>query len=723
MADYYKILGVSQNASKNDIDRAFYKIKSKFSSEDVEDPYFKNFYRRILEAYNVLSNDNLKAQYDKKFDLSERKIPSEKKIKAKTSSEPIIKYFKSTKESLSEGEKLLLTWETYYADEIILDPGGKVNSTGSKIIFYGELVDSKTQVSLTVQNTSSGKEVSKVIEINKEANTSEKTYSHTYNQEPVREENSSVQFEEDISLQSETSKSDLKKYGIPGGIGILILAIVLFALGKTGFWESSSEETLNQFIKEADSENLAEHSDVVKEEETELFPELIMNLNGEQIKHYDPELVLVELIDEIKNHAVSESSGFEADYRQFFNSMNNPFDWRNNYNDINVSTAQINIGIKQRPLNTQKDPTIERITLTKTGDANSHLLKQVSFEMGDSGPPFWEPENKWAAFDKVLQNTAEELVLVNDLNQKKITYTVNQIPSGYSSGYLNMGDVIIPVSFNKIISEEDPTSIEVNFYSSMNGLMRNEGNLTRREKEIRILNLMELEGYRDFRLVSQFYSDRVRKYWDNNDVNYSDLRELYHTAWSNTDYSFNDVQDIKMNDESNFELTTNFEYLNKEGDTISQLSSTRYSFNKEGLIEEVYGVDSDNTYKSLRDSDFDYISDEEKIRRLLKAEDDRDFDKVASYYSSDMKRYWHLDEPTFRLISETYLNSWSMTTYSQNTILNIEKSGFRIYDVRVRFAFYNNKDNRAETKESATRYIFNNKGLIEEVYGLNDNQG
>ena len=79
MADYYKILGVSRNASKNDIERAFYKIKSKFSSEDVEDPYFKNFYRRILEAYNVLSNDKLKAQYDEKFDFSEQKILKEKK--------------------------------------------------------------------------------------------------------------------------------------------------------------------------------------------------------------------------------------------------------------------------------------------------------------------------------------------------------------------------------------------------------------------------------------------------------------------------------------------------------------------------------------------------------------------------------------------------------------------------------------------------------------------
>jgi len=448
-----------------------------------------------------------------------------------------------------------------------------------------------------------------------------------------------------------------------------------------------------------------------------------MNLNGEQIKHYDPELVLVELIDEIKNHAVSGSSGFEADYRQFFNSMNNPFDWRNNYNDINVSTAQINIGIKQRPLNTQKDPTIERITLTKTGDANSHLLKQVSFEMGDSGPPFWEPENKWAAFDKLLQNTAEELVLVNDLNQKKITYTVNQIPSGYSSGYLNMGDVIIPVSFNKIISEEDLTSIEVNFYSSMNGLMRNEGHLTRREKEIRILNLMELEGYRDFRLVSQFYSDRVRKYWDNTDLNYTDLEALYHTAWSNTEYSLNDVQDIKMYDESNFELITNFEYLNKEGDTISQLSSTRYSFNKEGLLEEVYGVDSDFTFKSVRDSDFDSISEEEKIIRLLKAEDNRDFDKVASYYSSDLKRYWHITEPTFREIGNIYRDAWNTTSYSQNIILNIEKAGFRTYDVQVRFAFYSKNENQPEAKESASRYIFNDKGLIEEVYGLNDNQG
>ncbi|CAL67560.1 J domain-containing protein [Christiangramia forsetii] len=726
MADYYKILGVSKRASKKEIERAFYKIKSKFSSEDVEDPYYKNFYRRILEAYNVLSNDKLKAQYDQKFDFSKEKTSNEKKKEDKTPSEPIINYFKSNRESLSEGKKLILTWDTSFADKITLNPGGKVNSTGSKVIFYDDLVEGRTQISLRVLNSSSGKETAKTMEIAKEVNNTQEVYSQTSNPEPAREEKSSVQVDEHISPQTEPSKSDLKKYGVPGGIGILILAIVLFVLGKSGFWETSSKENLNQYFKETGSEKLAEQSDVIKEEETELFPEITKNLNGDKIKYYDPNIVLDELINEIKNNAISESTGFEADYRQFFNSTNNPFEWRKNYNDIGgkkVSTGQIDIGIKQRPYSTQKDPIIERISLTKTGDANSNLLKQISFEIGDSGPPFWEPESKWEAFDELLKNDAEELILVDELNQKNKIFTLHKIPSGYSSGYLNMGDVIIPVSINKIISEDDPTSIEVNFYSSMNGFITNKENITRREKELNILNLMELEGYRDFKLVSQFYSDQVVKYWDNTNLDYLDLESLYQTAWANTDYSMNDVQDIKMYDESNFELITNFEYLNKDGDTISQLSSTHFTFDKDGLIEEEYGVDSDYTYQSVRDSDFDYISDEEKISRLLKAEDDRNFNKVASYYSSDMKRYWHLNEPTFRLISKTYLDSWSMTSYSRNTILDIEKSGFMTYDVRVSFTFYNKEDNQQEAKESATRYIFNDKGLIKEVYGINNNQG
>ena len=239
----------------------------------------------------------------------------------------------------------------------------------------------------------------------------------------------------------------------------------------------------------------------------------------------------------------------------------------------------------------------------------------------------------------------------------------------------------------------------------------------------KIIRLSDAENRRDFSKIGSFYAPTVNRYWNDTIVDYTNLKSLYETAWSNSDYSWNHIQNIEEYEGNNLELITKFEYTNKDGDTIFQFSSTHFVFNEDGLIEEVYGVDSDNTYKSLRDSDFDYISDEEKIRRLLKAEDDRDFDKVASYYSSDMKRYWHLDEPTFRLISETYLDSWSMTTYSHNTILNIEKSGFRTYDVRVRFAFYNKKDNQAETKESATRYVFNNKGLIEEVYGLNNNQG
>ena len=238
----------------------------------------------------------------------------------------------------------------------------------------------------------------------------------------------------------------------------------------------------------------------------------------------------------------------------------------------------------------------------------------------------------------------------------------------------------------------------------------------------KIIRLSDAENRRDFSKIGSFYAPTVNRYWNDTIVDYTNLKSLYETAWSNSDYSLNDIQNIEEYEGNNFELITKFEYVNKDGDTISQLSSTHFVFNEEGLIEEVYGVDSDYTYKSVRDNDFDYISDEEKIRRLLKAEDDRDFDKVASYYSSDMKRYWHLDEPTFRLISKTYLDSWSMTSYSQNTILDIEKSGFRTYDVRVSFAFYNKKDNQPEAKESATRYVFNDKGLIEEVYGINNNQ-
>jgi len=62
MKDYYKILGISKNASSEEIKRAFFRLAQKYHPDKGGDP---EKFKEINEAYQVLSDKEKKAQYDR----------------------------------------------------------------------------------------------------------------------------------------------------------------------------------------------------------------------------------------------------------------------------------------------------------------------------------------------------------------------------------------------------------------------------------------------------------------------------------------------------------------------------------------------------------------------------------------------------------------------------------------------------------------------------------
>lgn len=60
--NYYKILGISQQASQSEIKKAYYKLAHKLHPDKGGDG---NQFKEINEAYQVLSNKDKRAQYDK----------------------------------------------------------------------------------------------------------------------------------------------------------------------------------------------------------------------------------------------------------------------------------------------------------------------------------------------------------------------------------------------------------------------------------------------------------------------------------------------------------------------------------------------------------------------------------------------------------------------------------------------------------------------------------
>jgi len=69
MKNYYQILGLKNNASQEDIKRAYRKLALKFHPDkNVGDNFFDELFREIKEAYDILSNPISKREYDLKYD-------------------------------------------------------------------------------------------------------------------------------------------------------------------------------------------------------------------------------------------------------------------------------------------------------------------------------------------------------------------------------------------------------------------------------------------------------------------------------------------------------------------------------------------------------------------------------------------------------------------------------------------------------------------------------
>lgn len=62
--DYYAVLGVSKDASKDDIKKAYRKLAQRHHPDANKDPNAEARFKEISEAHAVLSNDEKRAEYD-----------------------------------------------------------------------------------------------------------------------------------------------------------------------------------------------------------------------------------------------------------------------------------------------------------------------------------------------------------------------------------------------------------------------------------------------------------------------------------------------------------------------------------------------------------------------------------------------------------------------------------------------------------------------------------
>lgn len=112
------------------------------------------------------------------------------------------------------------------------------------------------------------------------------------------------------------------------------------------------------------------------------------------------------------------------------------------------------------------------------------------------------------------------------------------------------------------------------------------------------------------------------------------------------------------------------------------------------------------------------INYSDNIKNLLLAEEIRDFDKIYSFYSPNIKNYWSIKNPSYAVLKKQYEKSWKITSNTKNYIKKIEKINDSIYDLNTEFEYYHVKKKKTISINSKVRFIFDNNGKIVESYGI-----
>ena len=146
MKNYYYFLSIAENASEDEIKKAYRKLSIKYHPDKNDnDAFFANRFMEIQEAYDILGDKEKRRIYDENLAHQQRSY--------RPNLPPSIKSFSANKIRVQKGEEVIIKWQTHNADIVKIIPFGLEKGYGERAFKITEFKDGEFQLLLHATNS------------------------------------------------------------------------------------------------------------------------------------------------------------------------------------------------------------------------------------------------------------------------------------------------------------------------------------------------------------------------------------------------------------------------------------------------------------------------------------------------------------------------------------------------------------------------------------------
>jgi hypothetical protein len=100
------------------------------------------------------------------------------------------------------------------------------------------------------------------------------------------------------------------------------------------------------------------------------------------------------------------------------------------------------------------------------------------------------------------------------------------------------------------------------------------------------------------------------------------------------------------------------------------------------------------------------------IKQLIIAEEDRDFDKIYSYYSPSIEKYWDINYPTREELQTRYTKVWQRSSNPKHTNVEVQKIAENKYVASGLYEFFQVKTNSTKIISFKNMFAFDENGKV-----------